>query len=122
MINNNCRWKGAIMFEGVWTDDARMIQQGATTWRELPIPLTYGNEQVLVGTVDRIEYDGLAIIAFGTVDPSLIGEVRGAAVFLDKVNFAKEGDVLIIDEARIASVSVVDDPSFPEARIEIIED
>lgn len=122
MINNNRRWSGPIMFEGTWTDDARMIKPGTTTWRELPIPLTFGSEQVLVGTVDRIERDGQSIIAYGTVDPSIIGDVRSAAVTLDDLDFTRTGDVLIIGRGRIAGVVIADGPSFPDARIEIVEE
>jgi hypothetical protein len=99
-------FRALLVVEGVWTGDGRWIEEGALTWRELPLPLmatdrtTEGHlDAILIGTFDRIERQGREIVGFGTFvesdDPevlrlqSLIGQgaLRGVSVDLDSVEY-----------------------------------
>lgn len=48
------RWRALLVPEGVWTSDGRMIDVGATDWRELPLAL-------MVQTETDIGHDGAKI-------------------------------------------------------------
>jgi hypothetical protein len=62
-----------VIVEGIWTGDGRWIEEGALTWRTLPLPLmatdrtTDGHtDAILVGNITRIERMGRQIHAWGT--------------------------------------------------------
>lgn len=92
--------------EGVWTGDGRYIEEGALSWRDLPLPLmatdrtTEGHmNAVLVGQISRMERMGREIHAYGTYVRSEDAEVRklqslirdkalrGISVDLDSVEY-----------------------------------
>ena len=92
--------------EGVWTGDGRYIEEGALSWRDLPLPLmatdrtTEGHmNAVLVGKITRMERIGREIHAYGIYAPSEDDEVkklqtlirdknlRGISVDLDSVEY-----------------------------------
>jgi hypothetical protein len=69
------RWRGTLLREGVETGDHRIIDEGATTWRELPRDLGCvfedgwgGHENaIVVGTIEIIERRGADIYGEGAV-------------------------------------------------------
>src|SRR5262245_48616387 len=70
------RWGGPMAFEGIETDDARLIEPDALSWRELPLSLMvqwetpdFGGHAgaVLVGQIDQIERQGGDIYAEGSI-------------------------------------------------------
>ena len=95
-----------LVVEGVWTGDGRYIDEGALTFRELPLPLMAIDrtteahmEAVLIGNITRIERMGRELHGYGTFVESgsdevnrlqtLIrrGELRGISVDLDAVEY-----------------------------------
>lgn len=69
------RWSGVIAVEGQMTGDGRLIELGALTWDELPIPLRWDVEDdgghsgaVVVGLIETVERRGGDIFATGFVD------------------------------------------------------
>lgn len=68
------RWRGPVLREGTETGDRRLIEQGATRWRELPRDLGcifedgFGHENaVVVGIIESLERVGDDIIGDGPV-------------------------------------------------------
>lgn len=99
-------FQALLVVEGVWTGDGRWIEEGALTWRDLPLPLmatdrtTEGHlDAILIGTFDTIERDGREIIGSGRFvesdDPEVLrlqslinqGALRGISVDLDTVSY-----------------------------------
>lgn len=95
-----------MVLEGVWTGDGRWIEEGALTWRDLPLPLmatdrtTEGHmDAILIGTFRRIERMGTEIHGWGRFVESddatvmrlqdLIrnGDLRGISVDLDAMEY-----------------------------------
>lgn len=95
-----------MVVEGVWTGDGRYIEEGALTWRNLPIPLMATDRTseghmnaVLVGNIERVERIGREIHAYGSfvnseddAATSLInliraGDLRGVSVDLDAMEY-----------------------------------
>lgn len=99
------KWSGPIAFEGVTTGDGRFINQGASRWENLPIPLRWTESDqgahkgaVVVGTIDTIERrDDGALFATGIIDTSTEngykvfqlmskGILRGVSVDMDEMD------------------------------------
>lgn len=68
------QWHSLMVVEGVPTGDRRLIEEGALTWRDLPLPLMWQETQpetgghalsVHVGQTTRIERQGAEIHAWG---------------------------------------------------------
>lgn len=67
------RWQATLLVEGEPTEDGRMIEAGATTWRALPLPLAFmddsmhaeADEAPVVGRIDQIWRAGNLIQAAG---------------------------------------------------------
>lgn len=95
-----------LVVEGVWTGDGRYIEEGALTWRDLPLPLMAIDrtteahmEAVLIGNITRIERYERELHGFGTFvvseDENVLrlqtlikrGELRGVSVDLDAVEY-----------------------------------
>ena len=95
-----------LVVEGTWTGDGRWIEEGALSWRALPLPLmatdrtTEGHmDAALIGSITRVERDGREIHAWGefvTVDDPDVqrlqqlirdGALRGISVDLDSVEY-----------------------------------
>jgi hypothetical protein len=119
-----------MVLEGVWTGDGRYIEEGALSWRDLPLPLmatdrtTEGHmNAVLIGRLTRIERMGREIHAYGsyveTEDPSAMslqnlvrkGELRGVSVDLDSLEY----EVIVPSEAPTETV----DPATGEVAVSI---
>lgn len=120
-----------LVVEGVWTGDGRYIEEGALSFRELPLPLMALDrtteahmEAVLIGNITRIEREGRELHGFGTFVQSeseevlrlqtLIkrGELRGVSVDLDAVEYevimpAEESEPTMGDDGE-AVFEVVD--------------
>lgn len=69
------RWSGILATEGEVTGDGRMVEPGAWTWGDLPIPLRWDEEDdgahagaVVVGLIETVERRGADIFATGFVD------------------------------------------------------
>lgn len=95
-----------LVVEGTWTGDGRWIEEGALSWRDLPLPLmatdrtTEGHaDAVLVGQITRIEREGREIHAWGRFvnsdDADIMrlqgfikaGDLRGISVDLDSLEY-----------------------------------
>lgn len=95
-----------LVIEGVWTGDSRYIEEGALTWRPLPLPFmatartTEGHDTaLLVANITRVERIGREIHAYGpfvkSEDPEVInlqtlvnrGELRGVSVDLSDMEY-----------------------------------
>lgn len=95
-----------MVVEGVWTGDGRYIEEGALTWRPLPLPLmatartTDGHDTaLLVGNITRIERVGRELHGYGPYvksdDPEVLnlqalidnGELRGVSVDLTEMDY-----------------------------------
>ena len=95
-----------MVLEGVWTGDGRWIEEGALTWRDLPLPLmatdrtTEGHmDAILIGTFRRIERQGTELHGWGRFvesdDPTVMrlqdlirnGDLRGISVDLDAIEY-----------------------------------
>lgn len=70
-----------LVIEGTWTGDGRWIDEGALTWRTLPLPImaidrtTEGHyDALLIGSIDRIERQDREIHAWGRFVPNPDGE------------------------------------------------
>jgi hypothetical protein len=119
-----------MVLEGVWTGDGRYIEEGALSWRDLPLPLmatdrtTEGHmNAVLIGRLTRIERMGRELHAYGsyveTDDPTAIslqnlvrkGELRGVSVDLDSLEY----EVIVPGETSAETV----DPSTGEVAVPI---
>lgn len=119
-----------MVVEGVWTGDGRYIEEGALSWRDLPLPLmatdrtTEGHmNAVLIGRLTRIERMGREVHAYGsyvkTDDSSAMslqnlvrnGELRGVSVDLDSLEY----EVIVPGEMPEETV----DPSTGEVAVPI---
>jgi len=67
-------WRGIGMVEGQPTGDGRFVEEGALTWAEPPLPLTWqkasadGHDgEVIVGSVDTLTRSGNKIVGTGSL-------------------------------------------------------
>lgn len=107
------RWQATLLVEDEPTEDGRMIEAGATTWRALPLPLAFmddsmhaeADEAPVVGRIDQIWRAGNLI--------------QGAGVFNDVADpFAAEC-VQKITDRMITGISV--DPVGGDCEIVVTE-
>ncbi len=98
------RWESVLMLEGKATDDGRMIEPGAISWRELPLSLMAmtetsagGHEGAAVaGRIDRVwRVEGIE---------AGVNEIRGSGVF-DDSEFGREV-ARLVSEQMLRGVSV----------------
>jgi hypothetical protein len=108
------RFTAVLVVEGVPSGDGRMIQQGALTWRDLPLPFMamfhnpeggMGHDGAeIAGRIDNVYRDGDKIMAEGEYDlggPSGVeamrlrdnGMLRGVSVDLDMVEAEYENEL-----------------------------
>lgn len=95
-------WEGVLIVEGLPSGDGRMVNEGALTWRELPIPLMLqtvnapGHDgAVICGSIHEIERQGQNIIGRGNFDSGEAGveakrllsegTMRGVSADIDSV-------------------------------------
>lgn len=95
-----------LVVEGVWTGDGRYIEEGALSFRELPLPLMAIDrtteahmEAVLIGNITRIQREGRELHGYGyfikSEDKDVMRlqtlikqkELRGISVDLDAVEY-----------------------------------
>lgn len=122
------RWRGVLLREGTETGDHRLIEAGATRWRELPRDLGCvfedgwgGHENaIVVGTIETIERDGADIRGEGSVlmgdehadrwvNMNRQGALRGCSVDLT-------GGECIVEVVHTETGEVLD----PEIGIEVL--
>lgn len=103
---NGADFRALLVVEGVWTGDGRWIEEGALSWRDLPLPLmatdrtTEGHlDAILIGTFDEIVREGREVYGLGgfveSDDPEVLrlqsliaqGALRGISVDLDSVSY-----------------------------------
>lgn len=98
-------WSGVLGVEGELTGDARIIENGALRWENLPIPLRYAAQDVgghdgavVVGRILTIERKDGEILATGDLDMGSpegreaarqidLGQTPGVSMDLDSVSF-----------------------------------
>jgi len=95
-------WEGVLIVEGLPSGDGRMIDEGALTWRELPVPLMLqtinagGHDgAVIAGSIHEIERVGHEIVGRGYFDSGEAGQeakrllsegtMRGVSADIDSV-------------------------------------
>jgi len=95
-------WEGVLIVEGLPSGDGRMIEEGALTWRDLPIPLMLqtvnagGHDgAIIAGSIHEIERQGHEIIGRGHFDSGADGQeakrlltegtMRGVSADIDSV-------------------------------------
>lgn len=122
------RWRGELLREGVETGDHRLIEAGATRWRELPRDLGCvfedgwgGHENaIVVGTIESITRVGSAIMGEGAVlignedadkwvNMNVQGAMHGCSVDLT-------GGECVIEVVNVDTGEVLD----PEIGIEVL--
>lgn len=103
--------RGVLIVESVETGDARIIDEGALTWRDLPLPImaslvtSIGHDGAfLAGRLEELTRDGTLIRFTGMLDESddarevarhiAIGNVRGISADLDMV----DADIEVIED------------------------
>ena len=119
-----------VIVEGVWTGDGRWIEEGALTWRNLPLPLmatdrtTDGHtDAILIGNITRIERMGRQIHSWGTFveseEPEVVrlqqlirdGALRGISADLDMLLY----DVIMpSDLGPEVEIEEEDDPEIED--------
>lgn len=137
MIEPNGQMEGEefhalLVVEGAWTGDGRYIEEGALSWRSLPLPLmatdrtTEGHmDAVLIGRITRIERDGREIHAWGSFvrsdDAEIMrlqdfirsGDLRGISVDLDSMEY----EIVISPDVSEDSDDILEDEMNGDARM-----
>lgn len=124
---------GVLCVEGEPTGDGRLIQQGALTWPEMPIPLMSSFDAgAVIGKVTRVWRDGDTIrcegegeplnadgLAMGVkLDSYEIEDAEGQGASIVELLFDGEGAPLFVTTAaRLSTVVVTPEPAFTEARL-----
>lgn len=143
MDGEDIPWHGLMAVEGVPAGDNRSFAEGALTWRDLPLPLTWQKVSapehggsVIVGRIDRIERRGNEVWgegvwadvpeaeeAFGLAAGQFL---RGLSVEVDDVAVElgerPDGSVITMPpqtytKARITGVTLVQTPAFTSTQI-----
>ncbi len=138
-------WEAVLIVEGAESGDRRFIEEGALTWRELPVPLmlqttnpeTGGHAGAIIcGSIWDVLRSGTDIVGRGFFDSGdngqearrLIdeGTIRGVSADIDMVRSdvmadASGGDPqLRLSEGRIMGATITPFPAFQEAQIRLI--
>lgn len=117
-----------LIVEGVWTGDGRYIEDGALTWRDLPLPLMALDRTTeahldarLVGNFTRLERLGREIHGYGTFiqsdDPEVqrlqalvrAGDLRGISADLDAMEYDLIVPASMLGEDTVEEVTTNDD-------------
>lgn len=133
------KWSAVLAPEGVHTDDGRMFDEGALTWRELPLSLTLDHYSVeTVGRIDVISRANSLVSAEGAFDLESEegrkaarqvrdGFMRGVSVDVaaDEADVTWEEDedgnfLITFHKAKILGAALVPMPAFAESLIEAV--
>jgi 2'-5' RNA ligase len=134
-------WHGVLAPEGKWSGDGRQFAEGALTFRDLPVPLTWQkasgeghNGSVTVARIDHIARvdgemrgTGVFLQQSDTADEvvGMIAEFGRFGVSVDaddaEFEFDEESGKVTFTSARIASASIVAIPAFAEAWVALGE-
>ena len=117
-----------LVVEGIWTGDGRWIEEGALTWRDLPLPLMASDRTTdghmdarLIGQITRIEREGREIHGYGTFIPTedddvldlqrlvRLAALRGISVDLDAMTYE-----LLVDRPEEARAEDVSDDGYED--------
>lgn len=108
-----------IGLEGTPTEDGRLIQHGALTWADEPLPIrivppdSSGHEGAhLIGKLTDIrrEPDGAITADVGTTE---YPPGWGPGFDLDSVDYDIVDDVMVIKSARLRAVTITENPCWP---------
>lgn len=138
-------WEAVLIVEGAESGDRRFIEEGALTWRELPVPLmlqttnpeTGGHAGAIIcGSIWDVVRSGSDIVGRGFFDSGVNGQearrlidegtIRGVSADIDMVRSdvmadASGGDPqLRLSEGRIMGATITPFPAFQEAQIRLI--
>lgn len=121
------KWEGLLVIEGVPSGDGRFIEQGALTWRDLPLPLMLmtrnpeggmGHDGAeLAGRIDGIERRGDEIWGFGVLDPGSNAGAEAARLLTpddEGVAFLR-GVSVDLDDVTVAQAELAEDGDPLEA-------
>lgn len=134
-------FEAVLLTEGVPTSDGRLIKQGATYWRELPLSLmaqtkTAGGHDgaEIAGRIDHIWRDGDNIMGSGVMDTGahgkeitrLIGEetlrgisIDGAVENPDDMSYDEELGQIQFEAIQIMGATVTPFPAHSDAQIRL---
>lgn len=130
-------WEGPIAFEGIETDDGRLVDPGALTW-EPPFPLMLntpsgdGFSIPIIGTVQEVERrsvdedEGVTTIwgkgfIYGSDKPTMTGLAMTIVNAEFESSLAVEDDLSstsIVHHGRVVQVVVTETPSWDGCRIQ----
>lgn len=98
-------WRALAVLEGVWTGDDRLIESGALSWREFPLPL-------MIQTQTADGHDGARlggrIDAGERVDASTMTDFRTGKPYGDGVVAVMLSGVMADDEAAREAVQMIE--------------
>lgn len=131
-------FSSVLVVEGVRTDDGRLISEGATEWRDLPLPLLANDKSdghsgsTVIGRFERIERDGSIIRGHGVISAkdeftnTILEKINDgdlSGISIDGVGaeaeFNEEDDLLVFSKITIGAATVVPIPAFADAKIEL---
>jgi hypothetical protein len=113
------RWSGIIAIEGEPTGNGRLIANGALTWPEHDLPLTYEIDGRRIGSVEEIWRDGDLIRAKGSIQDATLGHVHSVGVSLEEPQAEGdfEGGFSVVTKAAIREVAIVAAAAWADAQI-----
>lgn len=141
LADGEVAFESVLLVEGEPTSDGRLIEKGATTWRELPLSLLLQDTTAaghdgafVIGRIDRIWRDGDTIRAAGMIttkddkrkyaielmkDKSLRGVSIDGAAGEDDVSFDEESGQLTFHRIEILAATVTPTPAHAKGEITI---
>ena len=131
---NANRFHTLLVPEGTMSGDARFINEGVLTWRDLPLPFMgldttteMHDQAVVVGSIDRIEREGNLIHGYGTWASTaeandiraLVrdGHLRGVSVDMDDVEFDLVFPETDGEEEGLLILAAAGDTEVPEGEV-----
>lgn len=146
----SAEFEGVLIVEGMRTGDRRYIDQGALSWRDLPLPLMFTDARTeghmgsrVAGVITEIwreEGDGFNVVwgrghfdrgATGSEAHRMLSEgaIRGVSADLDNVTVAEEFDEnnpedyqLTLSAGRVMGATLLPFPAFQEASIWLVHE
>lgn len=121
-------WEAVLIVEGILSGDRRMVEEGALTWRDLPLPLMLqtvnadGHDGAIIcGSIRVIERDGQEILGAGKFDSGAAGQeakrlvsegtMRGVSADIDSVvvEFRSEsGEEVPFEDVMFGGVEAIE--------------
>lgn len=115
------RFRGVLAVEGQETSDGRLIERGALTWPDDPIPVHLGFGGPIIGRAENIARVGDEIVCEIEL-PDRVEDAFGLAVGITVVAGEAEGEQLYrVTQGTITQAAATDKPAFATARAELID-